>query len=370
MVWLIRNLLLTACMLLIIEISGQFYFRIKQGEFLYQKNLKVRELFYEHPYLSIALKKNQQIQVLNTSVTTNESGFRITSPEETAQASHQTVVVCLGGSTTFGSFVNDEESWPYLLQEALGEGYKVYNLGAPGYSTLESIVQMTTLVPELKPDIILNFQGWNDIHNYHIPEPTPDYYWHGMLLKRGLRTGVMENNYLNHSTLFYYTRRFHNNFAIVAADGNPVPKVSSYTTPDPYEDSLYLRNLKTLQVLGTHQGAKVIFIPQILNAEHFAHSDFPSRSWTLHIRDEAMPKLLARFNQLMISHIKEDEHTLVLDHLADQKSWGPQYFVDDGHFNVAGGLKLVKAIVPAIRSVTLKDSLLANGRDKHINLKK
>ena len=86
----------------------------------------------------------------------------------------------VGGSTTFGTRVTDADTWPWLLQERLGDGYAVANYGVPGYSTAENIIQMALVVPEARPRVVVFYEGWNDIRNYHWPGFQPDYYSHGM----------------------------------------------------------------------------------------------------------------------------------------------------------------------------------------------
>ena len=50
-------------------------------------------------------------------------------------------IAALGGSTTYGTRVLDDEMWPSLLQRDLGAGWEVLNLAVPGYSTVENVIQ-------------------------------------------------------------------------------------------------------------------------------------------------------------------------------------------------------------------------------------
>ena len=77
-------------------------------------------------------------------------------------------IVCLGGSTTYTSEVNDyRKSYPYLLEEYLHEqGYSnvtVVNAGAGSWSSWESLINFELRVLDLDPDMIIVYHGINDI---------------------------------------------------------------------------------------------------------------------------------------------------------------------------------------------------------------
>ena len=76
-------------------------------------------------------------------------------------------IVCLGGSTTYTSFVRDAgRAYPALLQEELrARGYdqvRVVNAGVPGYSTYETLLNYLFRVADLQPDLLLVYHGIND----------------------------------------------------------------------------------------------------------------------------------------------------------------------------------------------------------------
>ncbi len=80
----------------------------------------------------------------------------------------RTRIVCLGGSTTYTTELDDYRlSYPYLLEQELKRrGYKnvdVVNSGAGAWTSLESLVNFELRVLELDPDIIIVYHGVNDI---------------------------------------------------------------------------------------------------------------------------------------------------------------------------------------------------------------
>lgn len=98
--------------------------------------------------------------------TTNTLGFRgpeiaIPKPEGTLR------VVCLGGSTTFSDLVNDDETYPLLLERALrearpGRAIEVVNAGVPSYTAAESLANLTYRCLELEPDVVVVYHAAND----------------------------------------------------------------------------------------------------------------------------------------------------------------------------------------------------------------
>ena len=340
---IVANYLVFITLLITIEIFGQFVYRFVKGRYLFENTGE--NIFREHPYLSAAFKLNSQIHNTNSlgekmSITINHLGYRTTGSDS---ARNKINVVCLGGSTTFGTNVTDEESWPYLLQEKLGSDYKVFNLGVPGYSTMEAIIQLTTIVPELDPDYIIIYEGWNDIRSYHAEPQTPDYYWHGMSQKSNLQ--IENKSFWNNFFVVNLTRVVRERFSHLSSSESAVRNV--FSEPDRYVDSIYTRNLKTIKILCDHLHSKSIFIPQILNVEAFNASGSLTDGWTPKILNKQMPVLMSSFNALMVKTILEDNQTQIANVL-DFK-WQSYHFADNGHFNKKGGEVFAKFLRETIQ---------------------
>jgi hypothetical protein len=45
------------------------------------------------------------------------------------------------------------------LEKELGPGYEVINLGVPGYSTVENLIQTALILPSLNPDVAIFLCG-------------------------------------------------------------------------------------------------------------------------------------------------------------------------------------------------------------------
>lgn len=113
-------------------------------------------------------------------------------------------IVCMGGSTTYTSFVEDyTKSYPALLQQKLHEaGYEnitVVNAGAEGYTTWESLASLQFRVLDLEPDIIIVYHGINDITSRAVE---PEMYRgdnSGLVVAKDMKARMLP--YYEHSTL-------------------------------------------------------------------------------------------------------------------------------------------------------------------------
>jgi len=78
-------------------------------------------------------------------------------------------IACLGGSTTYGSMVNDPKlAYPAQLERWLHSmGYphvRVINAGAEGWASHESLVNFEFRVLDLAPDLVIVYHAVNDLN--------------------------------------------------------------------------------------------------------------------------------------------------------------------------------------------------------------
>ena len=77
-------------------------------------------------------------------------------------------IVCIGGSTTYTSIIDDASlAYPEQLERALHQqGYpnvRVINAGLPGWSSIESLINLQLRVLDFDPDLIIAYHGVNDV---------------------------------------------------------------------------------------------------------------------------------------------------------------------------------------------------------------
>ena len=79
-------------------------------------------------------------------------------------------VVALGGSSTYDISIQDNsETFTAQLEKLLKEDYgytnvQVINAGVPGYNSWEILVNLEFRVLDLEPDLIIIYEGTNDVH--------------------------------------------------------------------------------------------------------------------------------------------------------------------------------------------------------------
>lgn len=339
------------------ELIGQVGYYIRYGYPVFTSDQHTagaqRQIFELHPYLAGQPKKNASMQKGNVTITTTGINTRWTGANP--DNPNAIKIAVLGGSSAFGTKVTDAESWPALLQSMLGDRYAVINYGVPGYSTAEHIIQMSLILPEIKPEVVIVYAGWNDIRNYHEPDLGPDYFKHGIKQydNLGLELQNRKSGFANlaqASAIFrfadYIAKRF-NLKPTPETDKNMQPPSN---TPDPYVDAIYLRNLNTLKVLAQHFGTRIVFVPQVLNYSDFRGKKGVSRYWSPYIEDDAMPELMDRFNLIMKDVCQPGESKCTVLSEVVSENWVPEDFADEGHFSKVGGDKFAKLVAAHISS--------------------
>ncbi len=97
----------------------------------------------------------------------NGLGLRGHEPLSEADGDAGLRVVCLGDSFTFGWGVEDSETFPVLVEEALNaavdQPVDVQNCGAPGYNTYQEHQLYKKLMAPLKPDYVVIAWYMNDL---------------------------------------------------------------------------------------------------------------------------------------------------------------------------------------------------------------
>lgn len=81
------------------------------------------------------------------------------------------VVFCLGNSFTYGVGADKDNSYPIQLEGILnkqgsGSRFKVYNMGVPGYNSVQILKKLRAVVSLHKPDVVIVLCGGNDNWNF------------------------------------------------------------------------------------------------------------------------------------------------------------------------------------------------------------
>ena len=116
-------------------------------------------LFAPHPYCTYVANPEHPNH--------SPQGFRGSTEFDTSGRNLR--IVCLGGSSTYGTRVAESHSFPSQLQMAMNEtseeGVEVVNAGVAGYSTFNIIPLLSYRITELQPEICVFYVGFNDMWN-------------------------------------------------------------------------------------------------------------------------------------------------------------------------------------------------------------
>ena len=128
------------------------------------------------PGLSIGNQGNSWCAHPDVVLQYNSHGFR---GDEFQEQKHDIDfrIFAVGGSTTYGSGVTDDETWPAYLQQIIDEKItdqeiEVINAGIPGADTNGELKAIKQKLARLSPDLIIMFDGWNDLQHYLPTEKT------------------------------------------------------------------------------------------------------------------------------------------------------------------------------------------------------
>ncbi len=116
-----------------------------------------------HYFLGFYPTPNHQVGAnMHNSLGFRGREFAVSKPDNTYR------VATLGGSTTYSSGVDDFElSYPSLLEKYLHRSgfnaVEIINAGASGYTSHQNLINMQFRVLPLLPDLIIVYQGFNDI---------------------------------------------------------------------------------------------------------------------------------------------------------------------------------------------------------------
>ncbi|MBP7149897.1 MAG: hypothetical protein KBD01_20410 [Acidobacteria bacterium] len=111
------------------------------------------------------LSPPQVVEKMRWRLTSNADGFRGRPLPGAPLPDGESLVVCLGDSSTYGWGVGEDEAYPALLERYLREagrsGWQVVNLGHPGFTSWQGRILAQRLA-ELKPAIVTISFATND----------------------------------------------------------------------------------------------------------------------------------------------------------------------------------------------------------------
>lgn len=307
-----------------------------------------QSLFVSHPLLVGIGRPSTHWQKGKISITHNEQGLR--NLKSIGPKREGTIrIAVLGGSTTYGTQVSDEKTWAVRLESLLGEPYEVFNLGIPGYGTAENLIQTAFHFSELRPDIAIYYEGWNDLRNAgdkNLKSDYSDFHLPSQLSNLSLATPFKK---LALPDLLAQAWR---------GGSPPSRKPIDWTkTPDHRAIEIYRRNLDLISALCKAQGVTAIFVPQVLNTAAYFR-DYPGDDWTPFVADNQIPLVAKDYADAMMKSATSAKIWFVQDVL--KAPFEKNDFLDKGHFSPSGHEKFARVLSHFLQSKKITASSKAD----------
>ncbi|HEC24178.1 MAG TPA: SGNH/GDSL hydrolase family protein [Chloroflexi bacterium] len=203
-------------------------------------------------------------------ITINSLGFR--GEEIAPQKPAGTVrLIMVGGSAVAGAGVHDDESIPAyleaLLQEEMGCPAEVINAGTPGYTSTQELVLFQFRLLPLDPDIVIVFDGRNDVYFATSPRWDPLYsppLQHANAILHGENRAPLPERVWNWLTAHSVLASTLNQIVIRlrGIEAGMTPAQRAQLTMHREVLDVYARNLRLIGVLGQAHDVPVVFVVQ------------------------------------------------------------------------------------------------------------
>ena len=106
----------------------------------------------------------RRLPYLGKTIHVNNQGIRLSTNNYSNAIDTLPLAIFLGGSTMWGTGVNDINTIPSLFAKKTNDKYQILNFGEAGYSAYQSylFLQITTIREKLKPKLIVSYDGVNN----------------------------------------------------------------------------------------------------------------------------------------------------------------------------------------------------------------
>lgn len=296
----------------------------------------VRELYRARPFLGAGPREGAQVESHGRRAGFNRLGYR--SPERAREKPAGTKrIVTAGGSTTFDLLSpSNEQSWPWRLEETLRErdpNVEVWNAGFPGWTSLENLVSLASRDVDLQPDVVVLYQGINDLQPAAADSSDATYEQsHYPLHRRALGLDAEPPGLLERSLVLERLRG-------LRTDGAGPPRSSQPRLPDRARAS-FERNVRSFVAVATAHGAQVLLVTQPLRIrrDHAQADREYVESWIPNISADDAVAWLAELNDVL-RRLASGGGVALAD-AAREVDWQDGDFADPMHYTRPGADKL------------------------------
>lgn len=308
-------------------------------------------LYRRHPFLNTGPRSSVSGEAFGRRVTFNSLGYR--SPERPREKPPGVYrIVCAGGSTTFDLAADrDDATWPWMLEELLSgpeRPVEVWNAGFPGWTSLENAISFVQRDASLEPDLVILYQGINDLQPASHAPFDPGYEaGHALLARQSLGLEGTALGWAHRSLLVesVRSRLFGKTDPWRALTGSGAQGPRSSRIPDEAVRA-FTRNVRALVAMSTDRGASVLLVPQKLVGDRPQDLEY-LRGWIPGLDPGRAAHELERFNEalVVVGLVGPDVR------LMESPPWRPGHFVDPMHTSEAGSELLASAIAAEVRPI-------------------
>lgn len=245
------------------------------------------------------------------------------------------IIFVYGGSTTYDIGLTQGETWVEDLQSDLKDKYTVLNLGVPGHSTVQHLIQTAFYqnILQKKPVCGIYYVGWNDIINAHVENLDDAYADHYLLLVAQRKPAISLAKY---SPFLLFA----NAMAVKRFDTVPLHPTETGQAPvagsDEHLEAIFIEHVKTIAAINEARGIKTVFIGQILNR------DWPvTPRYVPLIKNGDFVPLMERFKLLIKSAATSIPAKYIDPGITNFEG---KDFVDEGHFAASGARKFAALV--------------------------
>ena len=337
-----------------LEISVRIYSRVVSGrwantqlEMFHQQVLASMELVRLHPFINTAPREGARTVAFGKEITFNSLGYRSKErPKEKPEGSLR--VLCAGGSTTLDLLAaNDAESWPRRLEQSLvnrGHTAEIWNSSIPAWSSLENLISLMIRDIDLDPDVLILFQGINDLRPASFEPFDRQYEGHARQVRDTMGFHLQSLRWHQRSLLLESLR------ARIFGPPNPHALLRIRHEGDRLQAlqeeglEVFERNIRSYLAAARARGTSVVLVTQMMRVrEDFAPQDlgyiggmFPG------LDPEAAIAGLEQVNDVLRTFAQE-ENVIFADASRDL-TWEDDDFGDPMHFSARGSQQFVSYI--------------------------
>jgi len=283
------------------------------------------------PYMVFGLKPNFRSDTVNV----NSLGLRGGEIKKKKESCYRIVVI--GGSAVFGGSVpGDEMTFCGLLEKDLkikyGKNIEVINAGVPAFISMQELILLEDKIIAMEPDMIVIFDGFNDVLTILKREKRPNYPWW---------FSEIERIYYKSITKLFLEKRLQK-YRPTKHILKWINKMKEKTRETRYDINteqiaFYRRNLDLMCHLAGSYGIKVVLVFQpVIMYKEFAS---PAEREMISSLDQDYLEALVKMCDLAKVSMREvarDNNVSFIDGTKFFNGSKEYIFIDEVHFNQRG----------------------------------